>query len=358
MKKHLQFVILLLSMVMACPLYGQSPAIPMELYIESTNTAPGVDIVIPIKVKDCVGLAGFQGTLQWTNNSTLAYQDIALNPALGGFFLSPGGPGVGPIGPNQVTFTAFNFSTQPVSLNDDDPLFFVTFNVIGPVGTSAIVEILSPPTLTSLLYSYKATPMATAVSIALPDTAATIIIGAGFPVTWLGLDARTTDEGVAVSWATATELNNDYFEVERVLPNGETAIIGRMDAAGTADSERNYSMMDPTAPQGQLKYRIKQVDFDGGYSYSSFVEVVNVQEESLVYPNPTNGALFIAVPEADKGRVEVTVRDLTGRTVLTTVSEGAAVIEISIADQPAGWYVAETVSGAGIRSETRILKSN
>lgn len=344
-------------MICSLPVLAQQPATPMELFIESTNTAPNIDIAVPIKVKDCVGLAGFQGTIQWTNNNTLAFQDIAINPALSGFFFSTGGPGVGAIGPTQITFTAFNFSTQPATLNDDDPLFFITFNVIGPVGSSAIIELLGLPSgPTDFLYTYKASALATPVSVALPDTMATIVIGAGFPVTWLGLDASATEEGVNVTWATATELNNDYFEVERVSPDGEAMIIGRMDAAGTADSERNYSMMDPTAPQGQLKYRIKQVDFDGGYSYSSFVEVVNVQEESLVYPNPTSGVLFVALPEADQGRVKVTVRDMTGRIVSTTSSEGESIIELSIEDQPAGWYLAETISSAGNRTETRVLK--
>lgn len=345
---HLSLILLLLI-----PTFS----VAQSLIVESKTVQPGTTFTVDVQMPGFPLVSTLQGSINWNGDDLSMGSVIATSITNLGF--SGGFPSEWffEINNGSLEFSwtdpSFIFGLPTGEQATNDILFTLEFTALAGLNTSTQITVSSVPLLLEF-----ATPFFVPISnIQLVD--GTILIGgAGFPVTWLGLDAKTTDEGVAVSWATATELNNDYFEVERVLPNGETTIIGRMDAAGTADSERNYSMMDPTAPQGQLKYRIKQVDFDGGYSYSSFVEVVNVQEESLVYPNPTNGTLFIALPAADVGKVEVTVRDLTGRTVFTTSSEGESIIELSIEDQPTGWYLAETISSSGTRSETRVLKMN
>lgn len=347
--------LLLLSVFLIGPIAGFSQSVTITP--ESKTVGIGDTISVNISATGFTGLlTSAQGTLTW--DPDVLYFDNSLPDALSNFGLS-GMNASADFGFTDILFgklyllwTYPGFGGSVVGAN----YFTMKFIVVGNNGSSTNIGIVDDNTPIEFSEFLSFPPFISQIGTTMNQ--GLITVGAGFPVTWLGLDAKTTDEGVSVSWATATELNNDYFEVERVLPNGETTIIGRMDAAGTADSERNYSFLDQTAPQGQLKYRIKQVDFDGGYSYSSFVEVVNVQEESLVYPNPTNGTIFIAMPEGQQDKVEITVRDLTGRIVLATTSEGEAVLQISIEDQPTGWYLAETISSSGVRTETRVLKMN
>lgn len=354
--QHFLFFVLFSPLIV----FGQSITITPE----SKTVGIGDTISVNIDLSGFSGnLATAQGTLEW--DPDILFFDASLTDALSNFGLPQ--MTSSDFGLTDVLFGRLNCGWSYSGNNPPayNPIWFtIKFIVVGNVGTSTTIELTDGPAIggTPMEFTFlnEIVPnVFIPVALGINSVGGTITVaGTGFPVTWLGLDAATTEEGVNVTWATASELNNDYFEIERILPNGEVVIIGKMDAAGTADSERNYSILDQNAPQGQLKYRIKQVDFDGGYSYSAFVEVVNVREQSLVYPNPTNGPLLIAIPDGQTERVEVTIRDFSGRTVLTSVSQGESILELSIEGQPAGWYLAETLSSTGVRTETRVLKVN
>ena len=78
---------------------------------------------------------------------------------------------------------------------------------------------------------------------------------------------------VVLNWQTASELNNQGFEIERRTESSEFRTIAFVEGAGTITETRNYSYIDKTADQGINYYRLKQVDFNGTYAYSDEVEV-------------------------------------------------------------------------------------
>jgi hypothetical protein len=121
--------------------------------------------------------------------------------------------------------------------------------------------------------------------------------GGGTPqsMTLLYFNAKTNNEQVDVSWSTASEINNDYFEVQRSVNAKDFETINKITGAGNHNGELNYSSTDESPYSGISYYRLKQVDFDGTTSFStiSAVEINKVNEKTPagveLYPNPSDG---------------------------------------------------------------------
>jgi hypothetical protein len=95
-----------------------------------------------------------------------------------------------------------------------------------------------------------------------------------------------------LNWETASELNNDYFTVERSAGGEIFSSIGRIAGNGTTNNGNTYSLIDHNPISGTAYYRLKQNDIDGTATYSKVIDVkyegsdVPVMD---VFPNPTNG---------------------------------------------------------------------
>ncbi|MFT5646183.1 MAG: hypothetical protein ACI976_000861, partial [Aureispira sp.] len=119
------------------------------------------------------------------------------------------------------------------------------------------------------------------------------------PIKLLFFEAHRLDKNnVQLNWATESELNNQGFDIERMLDT-ETAFraIDWVDGAGNSTSLLNYSLNDPNPHQGISYYRLKQIDFDGSYTYSPIraVEGSKSTDNSTIqiYPVPTKDHLTI-----------------------------------------------------------------
>ncbi|MCB9252629.1 MAG: carboxypeptidase regulatory-like domain-containing protein [Flavobacteriales bacterium] len=186
------------------------------------------------------------------------------------------------------------------------------------------------------------------------------------PVKWLNFDAVliNNNKDVLLNWSTATEINNSHFEVERSLDAVNFTNIGRVESksvSGNSNFVLNYDLIDLKVNQlgpNVIYYRIKQVDFDGEYSYSH-IEVINLKDAGLVkvYPSPIKDDLTITFgPDQFKNKVKVTINDMTGRTVyekmLDVPPAGQFVESISFKHLDAGYY---SISISDER-ETKVFK--
>lgn len=97
--------------------------------------------------------------------------------------------------------------------------------------------------------------------------------GGSLPVSWLYLNASRKENFVQVGWSTASEVNNDFFTVERSTDQFHFTSISKVDGAGNSSFLNNYSFQDLDAPSGLVYYRIRQTDFDGRNSFSKLVAV-------------------------------------------------------------------------------------
>jgi hypothetical protein len=125
---------------------------------------------------------------------------------------------------------------------------------------------------------------------------------------------------VNLEWATASEINNDYFTIERSFDGVDWEIIKTVDGSGYSISTIYYQAKDENPYHGISYYRLKQTDFDGEYKYSNLVSVnCNLQGEHslIIYPNPTTGILYL-LSNADEYSIEV-LNNL-GKIILTAQS--------------------------------------
>lgn len=86
---------------------------------------------------------------------------------------------------------------------------------------------------------------------------------------------------VQLNWITLSELNNDYFNIERSNDGTNWKSIAKLDAAGDSQERKYYSFLDKT-PNSEINYyRLKQTDFDGAFTYSN-IESVRINRKSEV----------------------------------------------------------------------------
>ena len=145
------------------------------------------------------------------------------------------------------------------------------------------------------------------------------------PVELTSFTASVTGDNVLLEWTTATELNNYGFEVERKDVNSGYETIGFVAGSGSTTEPRNYVYTDVKVPDGKYFYRLKQIDFNGTFSFSQEVEaeVVSPAVYALEqnYPNPFNPTTNINFSIAEAGFVKLAVYNLLGQQVKVLLNE-------------------------------------
>lgn len=118
-----------------------------------------------------------------------------------------------------------------------------------------------------------------------------------FPVEFLYFEAKAEGQTAFLTWATASELNNDYFSVEKSHDGNSFHAAGEVDGVGTSQEMTTYTFRDEQAVSGKSYYRLRQVDFDGQFAYSNVVEVtISLEFQTYKsYPNPVQNLLSIEV---------------------------------------------------------------
>ena len=131
-----------------------------------------------------------------------------------------------------------------------------------------------------------------------------------------------TPSSVQLSWTTASEQDNDYFEVQRAQDTVDSAFttIGKVKGAGTTSLTTRYTFEDKEAPAGISYYRLRQVDFSGEESYSAVVAVNVRQAEDAtmrLYPTQTHNKPVTLRMEAlkPKEKFRIALYTLEGRLI-------------------------------------------
>ena len=87
------------------------------------------------------------------------------------------------------------------------------------------------------------------------------------PIELYSFDSKVNPEHIELNWVTASELNNDFFTLERSSDLYAWEIVGHLQGAGTTSEKRHYSLNDYNPLDGVTYYRLKQTDFDGKFEY-------------------------------------------------------------------------------------------
>jgi len=104
----------------------------------------------------------------------------------------------------------------------------------------------------------------------------------------LSISVQCMDEGVTLNWSTASELNNDYFLIEKSVDGTVYSEISRIDAAGNSNVVNNYKFIDAQINESIAYYRLSQVDYNGNKTELITRALVCDKKSTLysVAPNP------------------------------------------------------------------------
>ncbi len=145
------------------------------------------------------------------------------------------------------------------------------------------------------------------------------------PVELTSFTASSNGEEVTLNWSTATELNNQGFEIERSEDNVSFNKIGFVPGFGTTTEPKSYNYSDQPASSGTFYYRLKQVDYDGSFEYSEVVEVEWRAFNSYLleqnYPNPFNPTTTIRFGLQNKSIVKIIILNAIGEEVAVVLNE-------------------------------------
>jgi len=178
------------------------------------------------------------------------------------------------------------------------------------------------------------------------------------PIELKSFDAFYDGNEVQLEWTTASELNNDFFTVQRSVDGQEFQSLFTIPGNGTTTEAHSYFASDTQPLSGASYYRLKQTDYDGTSTFSGIVKV-DVEYEGAVtfdvYPNPTEGInTYVKLSGGFKEEVRITVNDLVGRNVLSLEAGNERIIPLFIEDLPKGIYII-TLSGSSRSISKRLM---
>lgn len=192
------------------------------------------------------------------------------------------------------------------------------------------------------------------------------------PVDLLSFTGQYTWSKATLNWSTATELNNDYFSIERAGPSSSTPgssleylPIGKVYGAGNSSYTRNYFFVDTNLSllpsSATLYYRLRQTDYNGDYNYYGPVAITLMpSDEIVINTNAANEQIFISFPEScyEKNCI-VTIYDMSGKVCFSSpfIPGGSKQsMWINISPWSAGVYLITAQSAGGSTSHKKFVK--
>ena len=190
--------------------------------------------------------------------------------------------------------------------------------------------------------------------------------GSGGPLPVTLLYFKVTNEGKTslLTWATATEKDNDYFSIEKSADGLNFIPIGRINGAGNSQQIIKYTFTDYDLSPGLNYYRIKQTDYDGKFSYSPIEIISNLAErtENMTlnfYPVPANDYINLDMNSPSDMETQIKIVDMLGNTVFEksmVFHTGYNHFELELGNLPKGVYFILFPERQGFKSARFIVK--
>lgn len=177
------------------------------------------------------------------------------------------------------------------------------------------------------------------------------------PIELISFSAKPEESLVVLNWTTASELNNDFFTVERSTDGFSWNQITTVKGAGTSNYQIDYLIYDQNPLVGLQYYRLKQTDFDGTYNYSNTVSVnfSGIYSDAfLLYPNPASESIQLISSENTLEPIAVKLYSITGQFLFDFSFEHGNQAVLSVNDLKPGSYYVIVKQGNTISRKTFI----
>ncbi len=170
------------------------------------------------------------------------------------------------------------------------------------------------------------------------------------PVHLLDFSAAAIAFNVNVKWTTTSEINNDFFNIEKSLDGKNWSVIGTVKGAGNTEVLTNYNFVDANPVMGMQYYRLQQTDINGQFTYSSIAPVnfsATISSQLNIFPMPANNFINVELPGATE--MMVTIYNANGQKVFESTS--GSLLNIDIQDFNAGLYIVE------VKADNNVINS-
>ena len=187
------------------------------------------------------------------------------------------------------------------------------------------------------------------------------IIPTPLPVTLLNFKGERRANKNVLSWSTATELNNEGFELQYSADGtnfGKVAFVNSKAVNGNSSTILSYEFADAGQLSGNAYYRLKQVDKKGQSNFSNIIflkgEKVNTITLGKIYPNPAKNKLNVAIAAPESSKIHLIVTDVAGKTVKQqsfAIINGDNKLTVDVAGLPGGNYFIKAISRDGSQTD-------
>jgi len=159
------------------------------------------------------------------------------------------------------------------------------------------------------------------------------VSGVVLPVELLSFNAKKQNaSSTQLLWETASEFNNDFFEIEKSDDALNFYSIGRIKGAGNRNDKTTYTFIDDTESKSTTSYyRLKQIDYNGVFAYSYIVNIDNSLLNQLeIFPNPSTNGVFEIKGIANEHINQIIVVDVLGKMVFSELNFLSSTIDLSL----------------------------
>ena len=268
-----------------------------------------------------------------------------------------------PNGPVSSDCLGYNYSLFPVldngywnfipSANNnsgtfDLTLFNTNFTAV-PMFTTVVSSALTPPSTASWtlngICNMGSTPAQTRRDgLNGFSSFGTGVSGSPLPIELLSFSGYASGNKNVLEWVTATEINNEYFTLEHSADGFRFEEIEKIDGAGNSTEEKQYSTVDEFPLPGRTYYRLKQTDFDGKFTYSNTIVILNKvnSEGTQVSIQPGQHLLTVDYNSQSSHRIRISILNTLGEQIIEetkSVNKGPERFQVNLDGFAAGTYL-------------------
>ncbi len=177
------------------------------------------------------------------------------------------------------------------------------------------------------------------------------------PIQLISFNATANNSNITISWTTANEENNDYFEVLRSVDGENFEVIAEVAGAGNSNITLDYSIIDTDVDYNTYYYKLKQTDYDSKFTISDMVVVnINAELNTKIYPNPVSQGENLNIEfESLNNNNQVSIYNING-SMIKTINTNYINETINISELAAGIYMLQIQSGSQVKMEKLIIK--
>ncbi|HKP31399.1 MAG TPA: T9SS type A sorting domain-containing protein [Chitinophagaceae bacterium] len=190
---------------------------------------------------------------------------------------------------------------------------------------------------------------------------ASIATGGGFltlsllPVTFVNFYVGHYNNDVRLNWATANETENNHFEIERSFDGANWTTIGMVLGAINSATTTSYSFTDKNVKASVVYYRIKQVDNNGQFTYTSIKSVKNTETKSNTQIYASGKSIVVKFDQL-KENVTVKVMNMNGQVInQQTIGQSGTVFTVSSNVKQNGLYVVQVIDSANNFDSKKVM---